>query len=128
MRRHSALALLVVCVLAGYGYYHRYVDTLALSEIVGSTGKPVGDFPIDLFDFDTGLTRHDVHNLATKSEYWATRIREVESIRDPVRKRLEDETLMAEMLQDPSMKKVVQRVFGLGSEMALIILDAASQF
>jgi hypothetical protein len=128
MRRHLALVFLVFVVVAGYAYYHRYVDTLMLSEIVGRTGEPLGDILINLFDFDTGLTRKDLHNLAAKSDYWVARIRQVESIPDPGQKRLENEKLMAEMLQDPSMKKVVRKSLGFGSKVALTILGAASEF
>ncbi len=122
--RISTGALFILICLTGFSYYYFFVDTLTLSEITGKTDVPVADIFINLFDFDTGLTRYDIYNLKRKSDYWNTRIRQVESIQDPQHRKAEEEKLLAEMMQDPSIKKIVRKVFGFGAKTSLEILKA----
>ena len=75
-----------------------------LSEIIGEDVDSQASILINLFDFDTELTRYDVHNLESKVPYWEKRLREVDSITDSRRKNREYEKLIAEMMEDPSMK------------------------
>ena len=64
------IKLLFIIFLSGilaiggfYYYHHNYVDTLMLSEIVGRTDSPTVNIVIELADFNTGLTRHDIYQL-----------------------------------------------------------------
>lgn len=120
--RITTATLLIMATLSGFACYYFFVDTLMLSEITGKTNVPVADIFINLLDFDTGLTRYDIHNLAKKSGYWNMRIRQVESIQNPDKRKSEEEKLTAEMMQDPSIKKIVRKLFGFGSKAALGIL------
>jgi hypothetical protein len=114
--------LLLVVVL---GWYF-FVDTLSLREL---SGKPTGSIEtilINLVDFDTGLTRYDVYRLKDKAPYWEQRIREVRGIGDMGKRDEEDKRLLAEMMEDPVLKKVTKGVFGAGSKAVLSILHAIS--
>lgn len=76
------LLLLTVCV-AAYSYYrNNYVKTLMLSEIVGETDNSAINLAINLFDFDTELTRHDISKLRENKDYWISRIKEVDTIQN----------------------------------------------
>ena len=48
--------------------YISIIDTLSLSEIMGSSGNNTTDILVNLFDFDTGITRHAMSNFASKSK------------------------------------------------------------
>ena len=94
-----------------------------LSEIVEETGNNKIDILINIFDFDTGLTRHDIHRLKTTKDYWIQRMKEVEKIDDPYIRQTENEKLIAEMLDDPTMKKLVKGILSTGFDFAFSILE-----
>lgn len=119
------LILLVAFGGAGYWYYHHeYVDTLMLSEIVGKSDKPFENFLTDVFDFDTGLTRHDIKQIAKRKDYWKQRMDEVVEIADPERKASELSRLYDEMREDKSMNKLLNKVMEKGEDIAVVVLDA----
>jgi hypothetical protein len=99
-----------------------------ISDLIGNTNNPVSNILINLFDFDTGLTRYDIHHLSQKSEYWEKRMKEVLAIQDPQQREVENQKLVAEMMQDPAMKKIVKKLFAFGTKSALSILEAIKGF
>lgn len=119
------LLLLIALVGGGYWYYHReYVETLMLSEIVGKSDKPFENFLTDVFDFDTGLTRHDIKKIAKRKDYWKQRMDEVVEIADPERKANELARLYDEMREDKSMNKLLNKVMEKGEDIAGLVLEA----
>jgi hypothetical protein len=122
-----AALLVFLIILGGASYYYYDVDTLKFSEIVGETNDPKTDIFVNLFDFDTGLTRYDIHNLSTKSEYWKKSITEVNSIPNQQTRELETEKLYAEMMKDPTMKKITKKLIGLGSQAVYAFLNAVEK-
>ena len=112
---------LIFCVIA-FSFWYFFIDTLTLSELIGEDVDSQASILINLFDFDTELTRYDVHNLESKTPYWEKRLQEVDSITDSRRKNREYEKLIAEMMKDPSMKKVIKKVSGFGIDAVLAIL------
>ena len=125
MKTKLIIVFLLVGAIAigGYFYYnHNYVKTLMLSEIVG---KPENDFVrllVNLGDFDTGLTRHDLSQLYSKKDYWLKRINEVDNIIDPNIQAKESEKLLAEMMDDQAIKKIIKGSFTQTSEFIKEIL------
>jgi len=123
----SVLILILAGSLAAgaYWYYHHeYVETLMLSEIVGKSDKPFEEFLTGVFDFDTGLTRHDLRKIGSKKEYWGKRMKEVEEIIDPVTKAEEMARLYNEMGDDKSMKKLRDKVIEKSGNFASLILES----
>jgi hypothetical protein len=129
MTLKSAIITIVISLTllssAGFGYQRYFEETLMLSEIVGETKDPKLEILVNLFDFDTGLTRYDIYNLSKKSEYWEMRMRQVLSVQDPQRREMENEKLLAEMMRDPTMKRIVRQLLAFGWDMALTVLGAA---
>lgn len=113
---------LLVAVGAGGWYY--CAETLMLSEIVGDNIAPGEAVLVNLFDFDTGLTRYDLHNLKSKSAYWDKRMEEISTIQDPLRMQAESDMLLAEMMKDPSMKKIMRKVGSQGSQLAMSVIKS----
>jgi len=108
----------------GYYYYHRnYVDTLMLSEIVGHSDNDIVNILVNLGDFDTGLTRHDISNLKSNGNYWINRMNEVNAIQDSELQQQANIKLMAEMMEDPTMKKVCKIITTKGFEFAINIME-----
>jgi len=118
---------LTICVLA-YGIYFYYIDTLSLSEIMGSSGNNTTDILVNLFDFDTGITRHEMSNLASKSKEWSERMRKIESIPDQEAKERERTRLVAEMMRDPAFKKLSQKLLSKGASAAGSALNIAKSY
>ncbi len=125
--RKSLAGILVFLCIAGYAYYFYFVETLTLSQIVGKTNAPIVDFVVNVLDFDTGLTRNDIHRLLQNSASWHTRITRVESIQDPTLRLAEREKLITELMQDPALKKIIKKLLGFGAESAFGILRAVLQ-
>jgi hypothetical protein len=112
-----AIIALVIVVITGGGlvlYNYYFVRTLMLSEVIGKTDNPQIEILVNLFDFNTGLTRYDVNRIEGRSFYWEKQIKRINAIQDPKKRELESQKLVAEMMKDPVIKKIVQRVFGLG--------------
>jgi len=107
----------------GYYYHHNYVETLMLSEIVGHTDNDIVNILVNLGDFDTGLTRHDISNLKTNGNYWINRMNEVNAIADPALQEQANIKLMADMMEDPTMKKVCKIITAKGFEFSINILE-----
>ncbi len=107
----------------GYYYHHNYVETLMLSEIVGHTDNDIVNILVNLGDFDTGLTRHDISNLKSNGNYWINRMNEVNAIADPALQEQANIKLMADMMEDPTMKKVCKIITAKGFEFALNVLE-----
>lgn len=122
------IPLIILIFLVPYSYYYFFVGTLTISEIVGSTNNPTADILVNFFDFDTGLTRYDIYHLKSKSDYWNMRMREVSSMQDPQVRAIENEKLMAEMMRDPSMKKIVRKIFAFGGKSVMAILEAIKTY
>jgi len=51
-------------------------------------------------------------------------MQEVSAVQNPVEQQEEYDKLVAEMMQDPSMKKVMQKVMGFGSQAAMSLVRA----
>ncbi|PIQ31074.1 MAG: hypothetical protein COW63_08625 [Bacteroidetes bacterium CG18_big_fil_WC_8_21_14_2_50_41_14] len=116
MKNNPLVIILIAGFLAigSYGYYYFYVQTLMFSEVIGKTDNPLANIAISFFDFNTGLTRHDIQHLEKTKGYWIRRIKEVEAIRDSDLRARETEKLLEEMASDPSMKKVSKLIFSNG--------------
>jgi len=100
------IIIISLIVISSYAYYYYYVQTLMFSEIIGKTDNNLENIAIKFFDFNTGLTRHDISHLENTKDYWIKRMREVESIQNPTLKAEETKKLMNDMMQDPSLKKI----------------------
>jgi hypothetical protein len=119
------IAIFVFCLLCFGGYYfyhHEYVETLMLSEIVTDTEDNWTKIAVGFLDFDTGLTRHDLNQLYSKKDYWLKRINDVDKIIEPNLKAKESEKLLAEMMDDQAIKKVLKGSFTQTSEFIKEIL------
>lgn len=115
----------VLLVSAGsFYFYHTYIDTLMLSEIIGKSQNSVLNISVSLFDFDTGLTRHDIDHISSTKDYWIKRINEVETINDVEERSKANEKLLAEMLDDPTMKKVCKGLLIKGTDLTKALLGA----
>jgi hypothetical protein len=93
------------------------------SEVIGKTDNPLANIAISFFDFNTGLTRHDIQHIEKTKGYWIRRIKEVEAIRDSDLRARETEKLLEEMASDPSMKKVGKLIFSNGLNMGNELLN-----
>lgn len=110
--------------VGGYFYYqYNYVKTLLLSEIVGQTDNDIVNILVNLGDFDTGLTRHDLNNLKSQKDYWINRMNEVNAISDPELQEQANLKLIADMMEDPTMKKVCKIITVKGFGFAVNMLE-----
>lgn len=110
----------------GYGYYYYFVQTLRLSDIISSTNNPFTSVFISFIDFDTGLTRYDLHDLSEKTPYWNQRINEIEGLPPGREKQFRQQQLVTEMLKDPAMRKIINRLMPFGFKTIEYFLKALS--
>ncbi len=128
MSLSKTLIVVIVFVLLGYGIYYFFIDTLSFSELSGRQSSPMGSILVNLLDFDTGLTRWDAYNLKKKAIVWQEKQKYIFSIQNPELRRIENEKLMAEMMQDPGFKKLSRKILGFGGKGASGILNALVGF
>jgi len=119
MKTFFIILLIAGATLGSYfGFQHYYVEKLKLSEIVGSTEETLTDIDVNFLDYDTNLTRHYLCKIESSKEYWLKRMKNVESITDPHFKVKENQKLLAELMEDPTMKKILTVNFKITSSMA----------
>lgn len=125
----KAKVILVVIILTTisigsfYYYNHNYVSTLMLSEIVGKTDNAGINIAVKLFDFDTGLTRHEISQLNDRKDYWISRIKEVEAIQDTDQKTQASAQLLSEMMDDPVLKKICSGILNFGTDASFGLIE-----
>lgn len=124
MKSKTFIIIVIILGAAAYGYYYYFVQTLMLSQIIDTSSNPLTNIVVGFIDFDTGLTRDDVHRLSERAEYWNNRIQQVNSIQNYQLKNQESEKLLAEMMEYPSMSKVVKKLFGFGMDAVGIFFKA----
>jgi hypothetical protein len=107
---------LVIIILIAFPVWYFFIDTLTVSQLVGNQSDPRVSLLVNFFDFDTGLTRYDIYHIHQKTPYWQERMRTIVQIQDPQQREIEHTKLMAEIMQDPSMKKITRKLFFLGKE------------
>lgn len=127
-RNKGLIAFIAVGLVVGVLYWYFFLDTLSLTEITGQPKNPLATIIVNLIDFDTGLTRYDIYNLASKSDYWEMRMRQVDSIKNYQQREIENQKLLAEMMQDPSIKKIAKKLLGFSTDSAIAILKASKAF
>lgn len=94
-----------------------------LSEIVGKTDNAGINIAVNLFDFDTGLTRHEISQLNDRKDYWIARIKEVEAIQDNDQKTQASTQLLSEMMDDPVLKKICSGILNFGTDISFGLLE-----
>jgi len=110
--------------IGGYYYYeHNYIETLMLSEIVGHSDNPMVNILVNAGDFDTGLTRHDIKQLKDNKDYWLARIQEVNAIENFDLKQQASIKLLSDMMEDPTLKKILSGVLTFGTSTAFGLLE-----
>jgi hypothetical protein len=127
MKVKLIIIIFFATVLSGGGYYyyqHNYVDTLMLSEIIGKTDNNLLNIGLNLFDFDTGLTRNDINHLDSNKEYWINRLNELDSIKDPDAKAQANLQLISDMMEEPALKKIVKIVTTNGIGIVIKLMEA----
>jgi hypothetical protein len=124
MLKKGRIVFIATGLLAVFLYWYFFVDTLKFTQITGKPENPFASIFINIIDFDTGLTRYDIYNLSRKSDYWQRRIQEVMVISETERRKIEEARLLAEMMEEPSIKKIAKKLMGFGSDAVLSILRA----
>lgn len=123
MKNMRAVLIIAAILFGGFIGWYFFMDTLTLSQITGKSDNPLASVFVDMIDFDTGLTRYDLYNLSRKNDYWQRRMGEVAAIQDPENRNTENEKLFAEIMEDPSIKKIIQKIGGFGTDAILSILE-----
>ena len=114
----------LIFLVIAFSLWYFFIKTLMLSDLIGKDVGPMVSILINLFDFDIGLTRYDIHHLKSKGPYWVRRLQEVDSITDSGIRDEEVEELIAEMMKDPSLKKVIKKASSFGIDAVSAILMA----
>lgn len=94
-----------------------------LSEIVGHTDNPIVNILVNAGDFDTGITRHDIKKLKDNKDYWLERIQEVNSIENPDLKQQASIKLLSDMMENPTLKKMLSGVLKFGTSSVFGLLE-----
>ena len=127
MKVNKIIGFLILGIIV-FAFWYYCIDTLTLSEVIGKDASSEVSIFINLFNSDTELTRYDFYNLKSKTRNWEKRLQEVDSIRDSARRDREYEKVVAEMMADPSMKKIIKKVSGFGKGAVMTVLEVINTF
>ena len=124
--KNIVIILLFTTVSVGsyYFYQYNYVKTLMLSEIIGETDNSAINLAVNLFDFDTELTRHDISKLRENKDYWISRIKEVDLIEDSNLKTQSSTQLFSDMMKDPVLKKICSEILNMGTNVSFGLIES----
>jgi hypothetical protein len=120
-----AIFLVLLAAIPVYRYY--FVNTLMLSQVLGKTDNALANLAINAFDFDTGLTRHDIKQLNDKKDYWITRINKLDEIQDADQKQQATIQLLSDFLDEPVVKKLKSKLIALSPESSLDLIKTIIQ-
>ena len=126
------LALVVggVCILAllAVAVHYVFIDTLLLSEVLPpEQGRKLFGFILSVSNPDTGLTRWDTLSLRRQARSWEARAAEIEALPDASARQAEYQRLTADILQDPTVRKAVEKVMSEGRGNVLDLLGRISR-
>jgi len=110
------IATILILIGIAYSAWYYYIDTLTLSEITGQSENATVDILINLFDFDTGITRHEMRQLSQKADGWNQRMNDIMLIEDQSLQQAEQAKLVAEMMRDPAFKKIAKLILKGGTK------------
>jgi hypothetical protein len=128
MKKFFFILLLSATIAGSYYYYHyEYVETLRLSEIIDKTDNPMVNLAVNILDFDTGLTRHDIKHLKNNKEYWIGRINQLDAIQGDNQKQEAVIQLLADFFDDPVVKKLKPNLTAFGANSSLEIIKTIFQ-
>jgi|GEM_PF-6046157 len=106
----TTLTLLVVSIIGYYIYYY-YYDTLTFLEITGKSSNSNVNFIIDIFDFDTGITRSELNEFKSKLPHYREEISNINSISDENQFNMKNQQFIQEISQDSVIKKLWDKIF-----------------
>jgi hypothetical protein len=101
-------------VAIGCGWF-LFGQTLRLSQIVNKQNDPYVTIAVNLFDFDTGLTRYDLYMLQSKARRWNMLIQTIERLPSEQQREYASAQLYAEIVSDPTARTALQKVAPFGN-------------
>lgn len=128
MTQKRIIVFLILASAISFAYYYFFVDTLSMSQLARQTRNKKVKVLVGFIDLDSGLTRYDVYRVSKKGNYWKSRMREVRSIQDSTKRERERDRLLEEMMQDPSMRKIMRKLAAFGANSATEVLKALGAF
>ena len=120
------IGLTIAIIIIACWYF--CIDTLTFSEMIENDVSSDVSILINLFDFNTKLTRYDIYRLKSKTQKWEERLEEIDSISDSAKRDREYKKVMADMTADPSMKKIIKKVSVFGKDNVESILEVINTF
>ena len=128
MTQKRIIIFLFLASAISFAYYYFFVDTLSMSQLARQTRSKKAKVLVGFIDLDSGLTRYDVYSVSKKGNYWKSRMREVRSIQDSVKRERARDRLLEEMMQDPSIRKIMRKLNAFGANSATEVLKALGAF
>lgn len=121
------VALGVFLLIAGWGCWFLFGQTLRLTQVIGKQSDPYMVIAANLFDFDTGLTRYDLYVLQGKARRWNVLIRQIEQLPSAQQREYASAQLFAEIVSDPTARTALQKVAPFGNVAVVTFLKALGQ-
>lgn len=67
---NKKLVFVLIIGLIAFAIWYFCIDTLTLSDLVENDISSDASILINLFDFNTKLTRYDIYRLKSKTQKW----------------------------------------------------------
>ena len=122
-KKSKKILIGIVIILVAFGIWYYFIDTLTFSQIIGDDVSQNGGMLVNMFDFDTEISRYNFNKLKFKVAKWDKRLQEIDRINDPTSRNTEREKVIQEIMSDPAVKKLMKHLPGIGKDSVTTIFD-----
>ena len=121
--RAKRILIGIVIILIVFGIWSYFIDTLTISQIIGDDVSQNANILVNMFDFDTEISRYNFNKLKFKVTKWDKRLQEIDRINDPASKDTEREKVIGEIVSEPTVKKLMKHIPGFGKDTVMTLFD-----
>lgn len=122
-KKSKKILIGIVIILVAFGIWYYFIDTLTFSQIIGDDVSQNAGMLVNMFDFDTEISRYNFNKLKFKVARWDKRLQETDRINDLTSRNKEREKVIQEIVSDPTVKKLMKHIPDFGKDTVTTIFD-----
>lgn len=122
-KKSKKILIGIVIILVAFGIWYYFIDTLTFPQIIGDGVSQNVGMLVNMFDFDTEISRYNFNKLKFKVAKWDKRLQEIDRINDPTSRDKEREKVIQEIMSDPAVKKLMKHLPDIGKDTVTILFD-----
>ena len=123
VKKSKKILIGIIIILVAFGIWYYFIDTLTFSQIIGDDVSQNVGMLVNMFDFDTEISRYNFNKLKFKVAKWDKKLQEIDRNNDPTSRDKEREKVIQEIVSDPTVKKLMKHIPGFGKDTVTTLFD-----